>query len=185
MSAFTLREATLADIPALCRIYEHAVLHGTATYELTPPDETEMTARFLNLTRQDYPYLVACNAEGRVVAYAYAGPFRARPAYRWSVEDSIYLEPEAQGQGIGTALLGRLLELCEEKGFRQMIAVIGGAENHGSVKLHQKLGFKPIGLFEGSGFKFGRWIDTVLMQYTLNGGKETLPDESRYPGTLV
>jgi phosphinothricin acetyltransferase len=184
MSAFTLREAGLADIPALCRIYEHAVLHGTATYELVPPDETEMTARFLTLTRQDYPYIVACDGAGAVVAYAYAGPFRARPAYRWSVEDSIYLAPEAQGKGMGTALLGRLLELCEEKGFRQMIAVIGGADNHASIRLHEKLGFGRIGLFEGSGFKFGRWIDTVLMQRPLNGGKSTLPDESLYPGTL-
>ena len=184
MSAFTLREATLADIPAICRIYEHAVLHGTATYELVPPDETEMTSRFLTLTRQGYPYLVACNAEGRVIAYAYAGPFRARPAYRWSVEDSIYLEPEAQGKGVGTAILSRLIELCQEKGFRQMIAVIGGADNRGSIRVHERLGFRPIGLFEGSGFKFGRWIDTVLMQYTMNGGKETLPDETAYPGTM-
>ena len=185
MSAFTLREAKLDDIPAIRAIYEEAVLHGTATYELTPPDEAEMSARFLNLVRQDYPYIVACNGDGAVVAYAYAGPFRARPAYRWLVEDSIYLAPEARGQGIGTAILTRLVELCEEKGFRQMVAVIGGADNEGSIRVHKRLGFRHIGIFEGSGFKFGRWIDTVLMQRQIGEGKTTLPNESVYPGTLI
>jgi len=184
MSAFTLRDAGLDDVPALRRIYEDAVLHGTATYELVPPDEAEMTARFRNLTGQGYPYIVAVDAQGEVVAYAYAGPFRARPAYRWSVEDSIYLAPEAQGKGMGTALLGRLLELCEEKGFRQMIAVIGGSDHQPSIKLHERVGFRHIGIFEGSGFKFGRWIDTVFMQYRLGDGNGTMPDETVFPGTL-
>ncbi|WP_182086022.1 GNAT family N-acetyltransferase [Aureimonas sp. ME7] len=184
MSAFTIRDAEIDDIAAITRIYEHAVLNGTATYELVPPDETEMAARMLNLTRQDYPYIVACDGDGAVVAYAYAGPFRTRPAYRWSVEDSIYLAPEAKGRGIGTALLRRLLELCEAKGFRQMIAVIGGSDHQPSIRLHAKLGFTHIGIFQGSGFKFGRWIDTVLMQYPLNGGTATAPDETAYPGTL-
>ncbi|MBB3934032.1 GNAT family N-acetyltransferase [Aureimonas phyllosphaerae] len=185
MSAFTIRNATPADIPAITRIYEEAVLYGTATYELTPPDETEMAARMANTLRQDYPYFVACDRDGAVIGYAYAGPFRARPAYRWTVEDSIYLAPEAKGQGVGTALLRRLLDACQDKGFRQMIAVIGGADNQPSIKVHAKLGFTHIGIFEGSGFKFGRWIDTVFMQFALNGGKETLPDETVYPGTLT
>jgi len=184
MSAFTLRDATADDAPALQRIYEDAVLHGTATYEIDPPDEAEMRTRFEALKSKGYPYIVACDAAGQVVAYAYAGPFRARPAYRWSVEDSIYLAPEAKGQGIGTALGRRLLELCESLGFRQMIAVIGGADHQPSIKLHERLGFHPIGIFKGSGFKFGRWIDTVLIQIDLNGGTATLPDETQYPGTM-
>jgi phosphinothricin acetyltransferase len=184
MSAFTLRDAVIEDVPALRRIYEDAVLHGTATYELVPPDETEMATRFRNLTGQGYPYLVALDAEGAVVAYAYAGPFRARPAYRWSVEDSVYMLPEAKGKGIGTALLRRLVEVCEEKGFRQMIAVIGGSDHQPSIKLHERVGFQHIGIFEGSGFKFGRWIDTVFMQYRLGEGRDTPPDEGAYPGTM-
>lgn len=185
MSAFILRDATTSDISSITRIYEEAVLHGTATYELVPPDEAEMATRMANTLRQGYPYFVACDDEGSVIGYAYAGPFRARPAYRWTVEDSIYLAPEAKGQGVGTALLRRLLDDCQDKRFRQMIAVIGGADNAPSIKVHAKLGFTHIGVFEGSGFKFGRWIDTVLMQYALNGGKDTLPDESVYPGTLT
>ncbi|WP_416356396.1 GNAT family N-acetyltransferase [Aureimonas phyllosphaerae] len=185
MSASTIRNAAPSDIPAITRIYEEAVLHGTATYELVPPDETEMATRMANTLRQDYPYFVACDQDGTVIGYAYAGPFRARPAYRWTVEDSIYLAPEAKGRGVGTALLRRLLDACQDKGFRQMIAVIGGADNQPSIKVHAKLGFTHIGIFEGSGFKFGRWIDTVFMQFALNGGKDTLPDETVYPGTLT
>ncbi|MFD2238690.1 GNAT family N-acetyltransferase [Aureimonas populi] len=185
MSAFVLRPARSADIPAITEIYEHAVLHGTASFELTPPRETEMAARFDTLAGQGYPYIVACDTDGTVIAYAYAGPFRTRPAYRWSVEDSIYLAPAAQGRGIGTALLERLVELCEEAGFRQMIAVIGGSEHKASIRLHEKLGFRLIGVFEGSGFKFGRWLDTVLMQKSLGDGKASLPNEGAYPGTIA
>ena len=182
--SFTLRDATADDAPALQRIYEDAVLHGTATYEIDPPDEAEMRARFEALKSKGYPYIVACDAAGQVVAYAYAGPFRARPAYRWSVEDSVYMLPEAKGKGIGTALLRRLVEVCEEKGFRQMIAVIGGSDHQPSIKLHERVGFQHIGIFEGSGFKFGRWIDTVFMQYRLGEGRDTPPDEGAYPGTM-
>ncbi|SHJ03192.1 phosphinothricin acetyltransferase [Aureimonas altamirensis DSM 21988] len=184
MSAFTLRDAGPADIPAITAIYRHAVLHGTATFEVTPPDEAEMATRMQTLLTQGYPYIVAVSAAGEVVAYAYAGPFRTRPAYRWSVEDSIYIDPGHHGKGIGRALLTRLLELCTEKGFRQMIAVIGGSDHAPSIRLHERAGFAMIGVFEGSGFKFGRWIDTVFMQMRLGDGRHSLPDEHRYPGTM-
>lgn len=185
MSAYALRDATSADIPAIAAIYRHAVLYGTASYELTPPDEAEMTRRQAALTAQGYPYIVAEDGSGLVLGYAYAGPFRARPAYRWSVEDSVYLAPEAQGYGVGRALLLRLVELCEEKGFRQMIAVVGGSDHAPSIRLHERVGFRTIGIFQNSGFKLGRWIDTVFMQLPLGDGATTLPDETTYPGTMV
>ena len=184
MSAIALRPAVAADIAAITRIYAHAVLNGTATYELDPPDEAEMLARFQGLTDKSFPYIVACDAHGDVVGYAYAGPFRTRPAYRWAVEDSVYTDPAVAGRGIGLALLTRLLELSQEAGFRQMIAVIGGADHRPSIRMHEKAGFRTIGIMEGSGFKFGRWIDTLLMQKPLGEGAISLPDEGVYPGTL-
>ncbi|MEF2071536.1 GNAT family N-acetyltransferase [Consotaella aegiceratis] len=184
MTAATLRPASPADIPAITAIYREAVLHGTASYELTPPDEAEMRRRFEGLIADGYPYIVAVDAEGGVLGYAYAGPFRTRPAYRWSVEDSVYLAPAAQGRGLGGLLLDRLLELCRENGFRQMIAVIGGSDHFPSIRLHERAGFEHIGVFKASGFKHGRWLDTVLMQLALGPGATTDPDESVYPGTL-
>ncbi|GGD42076.1 GNAT family N-acetyltransferase [Aureimonas glaciei] len=184
MSAFVLREAVLADVPRLAEIYGHAVLNGTATFELVPPDEAEMQARFETLKAQGYPYIVAADRHDRVIGYAYAGPFRARPAYRWSVEDSVYIAPEAYGRGAGSALLERLLELCEEGGFRQMIAVIGGSDHAPSIRLHERAGFRTIGIFHGSGFKFGRWIDTVFMQIPIGDGRMSLPDETHPPGLI-
>ncbi|WP_102960667.1 GNAT family N-acetyltransferase [Mangrovicella endophytica] len=184
MSAVILRDATADDLTEITAIYADAVLHGTATYELVPPDVVEMRARFMTITGQSYPYIVAQDHHDRVVGYAYAGPFRTRPAYRWTVEDSIYLTPEIKGQGIGRALLLRLIELCQEAGFRQMVAVIGDSGNQPSIRLHERAGFRHTGIFEASGFKFGRWIDTVLMQMQLGEGSATLPDEARYPGTL-
>jgi L-amino acid N-acyltransferase YncA len=184
MSDYMLRDAVTADVPRLTEIYAHAVLHGTASYELVPPTEAEMLVRFEGLVAQGYPYIVAVDTAGRVVGYAYAGPFRMRPAYRWSVEDSIYITPEAHGRGVGRALLIRLLALCEAKGFRQMIAVIGGSDHDPSIRLHERAGFRTIGIFQGSGFKFGKWIDTVLMQLPLGDGNKSLPDEGVYPGIL-
>ncbi len=184
MSAFTIRDAEAGDIPTITAIYEDEVLTGTATYELDPPDEEEMGRRFQSLRSQGYPYLVAAGPDGAVIGYAYAGPFRARPAYRWTVEDSIYLARAARGQGVGRALLTILVERCQGLGFRQMIAVIGGANNHGSVRVHERAGFAHVGVLPGSGFKLGGWVDTVLMQMPLGEGKDTLPDETRYPGTL-
>ena len=184
MSAYALREAVAADVPRLTEIYAHAVMNGTASYELVPPTEPEMLSRFEALTGQDYPYIVAENGAGRVIGYAYAGPFRMRPAYRWSVEDSVYIAPEAYGRGAGSALLERLLELCEEGGFRQMIAVIGGSDHAPSIRLHERAGFRTIGIFHGSGFKFGRWIDTVFMQIPIGDGRMSLPDENSGPGLI-
>jgi L-amino acid N-acyltransferase YncA len=172
----SVRDAQPDDIPAITEIYRDAVLHGTATYELEPPTAWEMTRRFEALAVSKHPYLVA-EDEGRVLAYAYAGPFRPRPAYRFTVEDSIYVGPDSKGRGLGKLLLERLIEACEKRGYRQILAVIGdGHEKSPSVILHAKLGFKPSGVIEGSGFKHGRWLDTAIMQRALNGGKTTLPD---------
>lgn len=184
MSSLAIRDAALSDIPAITAIYRHAVLHGTASFELDPPDEVEMSGRFESVRTQGYPYLVAVDADGAVAGYAYASAFRTRPAYRWSVENSVYVDPAMQGRGVGKALLAALLDRTEALGFRQVIAVIGGASHVASIRLHESLGFEMIGTFKGSGFKFGGWLDTVLMQKALNGGDATLPDETAYPGTL-
>jgi phosphinothricin acetyltransferase len=169
-----IRPTTLADIPAIARIYAHAVLHGTATFELEPPDETEMTRRFDKLRDGQFPYVVA-EIDGAVVGYAYAGPYRERPAYRFTVEDSIYLAPDAQGRGIGRALLTRLIADSEARGFRQMVAVIGDSAQAASIALHRACGFRDAGVFEAVGFKFGRWLDTVQMQRALGPGATTQP----------
>lgn len=180
--AYVLRPAAAADLTAITAIYEEEVLTGTATYELTPPGEAQMARRFDEMTAKRYPYLVAEGEGGTVLGYAYAGGYRARPAYNWLVEDSIYLAPAARGRGVGTALLARLLEECERLGFRQMLAVIGDGGNQGSIGLHRKAGFRMIGTMPATGLKFGRWIDTVLMQRPLGEGADTIPDKSAYPG---
>jgi phosphinothricin acetyltransferase len=173
MSA-AIRAATPADIPAVTAIYDHAVRHGTASFELEPPDAAEMTRRFAALAGADYPWLVA-EVDGAVAGYAYAGPYRPRPAYRWSVEDSVYVAPPMHGRGIGTALLGRLVGAAEQRGFRQMIAVIGDSAQAPSIALHRAAGFRLVGAFENVGFKFGRWLDTVLMQRELGSGATEPP----------
>ena len=166
------------DLPAIAAIYDEAVRTGSASYELDPPSVAEMTRRFRDLVSKGYPYLSALR-DGELVGYAYAGPYRPRPAYRFSVEDSIYIEPGAQRAGVGRALLSDLIARCEAKNFRQMIAVIGGGTEHpASVSLHERLGFRQIGVIEGSGYKHGRWLDTVLMQRPLGPGKSTLPNGS-------
>lgn len=171
----TLRPAREPDLPQITAIYSNAVLHGTASYEYDAPDLAEMTARFSAITSAAYPYLVAQD-DGRVLGYAYASAFRTRPAYRFMVEDSIYIAPDAQGQGLGTLLLGELLARCEALGFHQMIAVIGDAAvNLASARLHAAMGFAECGRITGSGFKFERWCDTLLMQRALNGGIESAP----------
>ena len=175
-----VRPARPADLQAITSIYAHAVINGTASYEYDPPSLAEMTARYQALVDGGFPYLVAAYEEGGddlLFGYAYAGPFRTRPAYRFMVEDSIYIAPDAQGQGIGKLLLTELIARCEALGFRQMIAVIGDGEvNQPSIGLHQKMGFLPCGQISGSGFKHGRWCDTVLMQLAMNGGAESEPD---------
>ena len=173
MSA-AIRPATVADIPAITRIYAHAVAHGTASFELTAPDETEMTKRMQHLLDGRFPYLAA-EADGAVTGYAYAALYRTRPAYRFTVEDSVYVAPERQGRGIGRALLAALIEASAARGFRQMIAVIGDSDQAASIALHAALGFAPIGTFANVGFKFGRWLDTVLMQRALGPGGSAPP----------
>lgn len=171
-----IRPATAADIAAITAIYADAVRHGTATFELEPPDHAEMLRRFATLTGADFPYLAA-EADGRLVGYAYAGPYRARPAYRFTVEDSVYLAPSAQGRGLGTALLARLIEATAERGFRQMIAVIGDSANVASVRAHARAGFAMIGTHPAVGLKFGRWLDTVMMQRALGAGGASVPGD--------
>lgn len=169
MSASLLRPATPKDLPAITAIYEHAVLHGTATFEIEPPSLAEMTRRFESLQAGGFPYLV-CEADDRIAGYAYAGPYRPRPAYRFTVENSIYFSPDAQRRGYGLPLLERLITDCERKGARQMIAVIGDSANAGSIAVHRNAGFEMIGTHPNVGFKFGRWLDTVMMQRALGQG---------------
>jgi L-amino acid N-acyltransferase YncA len=168
MPAPSIRPATPADIAAISRIYAHAVRHGTASFELEPPDEAEMARRQEALLTEGFPYLVA-EAGGMVMGYAYASPYRARPAYRFTVEDSVYIAAEAQRRGIGRLLLDRLIVESEARGYRQMIAIIGDSAQTASIALHGATGFRLIGTFEAVGFKFGRWLDTVLMQRPLQG----------------
>ena len=172
--SLAIRAATPADIPAITAIYDHAVRHGTASFELEPPDAAEMTRRFATLVDAGYPYLVA-EADGGVAGYAYAGPYRPRPAYRWSVEDSVYVAPHMHHRGIGAALLGGLITAAEQRGYRQMVAVIGDSAQTPSIALHRAAGFRPIGTIENVGFKFGRWLDSVLMQRALGPGASTAP----------
>ncbi|EKF18677.1 GNAT family N-acetyltransferase [Nitratireductor pacificus] len=184
MSAISHRPATRADIAAIARIYAHAVTHGTASYELDPPDEAEMLSRMQALTGSGYPYLVAIEGD-TILGYAYAGPFRPRWAYRFVVEDSVYVAPQAQGRGVGRLLLAGLIEDCARLGFRQILAVIGDGSRHkASVGLHAALGFRHAGVLQGSGFKHGAWLDTVFMQLTLNGGTDSPPDPDSLPERL-
>ena len=175
MSQPTLRDATRADLPAITAIYEHAVRHGTASYELEPPTLAEMGERFAALKAGGFPYIVV-EEGGEILGYAYAGPFRARPAYRFIVENSIYLAPAMQGRGLGRLLLAALVERCTALGFRQMIAVIGDSPRQaGSVGLHKALGFHHVGILQDVGFKHGHWCDSLLMQRALGEGGTTKP----------
>jgi L-amino acid N-acyltransferase YncA len=174
MPSVSIRPARPADIAAITRIYAHAVRHGTASFELEPPQEAEMARRQNALLAGGFPYLTAEN-DGDVLGYAYAGPYRARPAYRFTVEDSVYIAPQAQRRGLGRALLQALIVESEARGYRQMIAIIGDSAQHASIALHAALGFQLIGTFQAVGFKFGRWLDTVLMQRPLGRGAETDP----------
>ncbi len=174
MTDVTIRQACLADIPAITRIYAHAVLNGTATFELEPPDEAEMTRRMTALLDGRFPYLAA-ETGGTLAGYAYASLYRTRPAYRFTVEDSIYVDPNIHRRGVGRALLKRLIEESEQRGFRQIIAVIGDSAQTASIEVHRALGFRHVGNLENVGFKFGRWLDTVLMQRKLGPGATTKP----------
>jgi len=174
MPPVSIRPVRPADIAAITRIYDHAVRHGTASFELDPPDAHEMTRRLEALIAGGFPYLVA-EAESEIRGYAYAGPYRARPAYRFTVEDSVYIAPDAQRQGLGRLLLDRLIAESEARGYRQMIAVIGDSAQHASIALHAALDFRMIGTFAAIGWKFGRWLDTVLMQRPLGEGAASAP----------
>jgi L-amino acid N-acyltransferase YncA len=157
------------DVASIGSLYREMVRHGTASFETDPPDDMEMARRAEALVSGGFPYLVA-RRHGRLLGYAYAGPYRPRPAYRFTVEDSVYVDPEAQGRGIGRLLLGRLVEDGTARGFRQMIAVIGDSANQASIALHRSHGFRAAGVFENVGWKHGRWLDTVLMQKELGAG---------------
>jgi phosphinothricin acetyltransferase len=172
-SGVTLRPAQARDIAAITRIYTDAVTRGTASFELTPPDEAEMTRRYETLVSAGFPYLVA-EFSGALAAYAYVGPYRARPAYKWTVENSIYVAPDFHRRGIGLVLLKRLIAETEARGFRQMIAVIGDSAQTPSIALHAAAGFAPIGVLRSVGFKHGKWLDTPLMQLAL-GKSDTAP----------
>jgi phosphinothricin acetyltransferase len=175
MSDSAIRSATPADIPAITEIYAEAVRHGTATFELEPPDAGEMRRRFEALQAGNFPYL-AGTVDGRIVGYAYAGPYRPRPAYRFTVENSVYLLPASHRRGIGLALLNELIAQCAARGYRQMIAVIGDSANVASIGVHARAGFDMIGTHPNVGFKFGRWLDTVMMQRALGAGGRTTPE---------
>jgi L-amino acid N-acyltransferase YncA len=171
MQKIIIRPATPADIATITRIYADAVLHGTASFEIEPPDQAEMLRRQAVLLKNAYPYLAA-TVEGVLAGYAYAGPYRARPAYKWSVEDSVYVAPDMHGKGIGALLLRALIAASGERGFRQMIAVIGDSAQIASIAVHERAGFHHVGTLRSVGFKHGRWLDTVLMQRALGDGDD-------------
>lgn len=170
----TLRPAAPDDVGDITAIYAHAVEHGTASFELEAPDQTEMAIRLATLIDGGFPYIVA-EAGGRIVGYAYAGPYRQRIGYRHTVEDSVYIHPRAHRHGIGRLLLTEVITQAEARGFRQMVAVIGDSAQTASIALHRSLGFQPVGTFTNIGFKHGRWLDSVLMQRGLGEGASTLP----------
>ncbi len=170
-----LRDSQPDDVPAITAIYRHAVLHGRASFELVPPDEAEMAARRAALVAAGFPHIVALGGD-ELVGYAYAGPYRPRPAYANTVENSVYVRHDQQGRGVGRALLARLIAEAERLGFRQMIAVIGDSANLGSIELHRRLGFTPVGTLRAVGWKHERWLDSVLMQRAIGAGDASPPD---------
>lgn len=170
-----VRAATADDAEALAAIYGHHVRHGLGTFEEEPPSPAEMETRRAAVAARGLPYLVAEDA-GKLVGFAYAGPFRPRQAYRYTLEDSVYIAPEAIGKGVGRAVLSAVIAACEAIGVRQLVAVIGDSGNAASIGLHRSLGFVDAGVGKSFGFKHGRWVDIVWMQKALNGGDETPPD---------
>lgn len=180
---FAVRDAREDDAAALAAIYAHHVLHGLATFEIEPPDAAEIARRLKDLQARGYPWLVAESSAssgraspGQLLGYAYASPYRVRAAYRHTVEDSIYLHPEAAGRGLGRVLLVKLIEAAASRGYRQMVAVIGDSDNAASIGLHAACGFAPTGVLRAVGFKFGRWVDSVQMQCALGPGASIPPD---------
>ena len=174
-NAITIRDARESDLPAVQAIYAHHVHHGLASFEYDPPDLGEMTARWRGVVAKGLPYRVL-EAEGKIVGFAYAAPYRARIAYRFTVEDSVYVAPEAAGRGFGRRLLADIVEGSAKAGMRQMIAVIGDSANAPSIALHRALGFREVGTLGAVGFKKGHWIDSVLMQRALGDGDGSPPE---------
>jgi L-amino acid N-acyltransferase YncA len=168
-----IRPSTEADAAAIAEVYAHYVRNTTSTFEIDPPDLDEIARRLADTVRRGLPHVVA-EVEGAVVGYAYAVPYRPRPAYRFTVEDSIYIHPAHTGRGLGRLLLAEVIEACASVGYRQIVAVIGGSDNAASIGLHASLGFEPAGMLRSVGFKFGRWLDSVLMQRALGSGNVTV-----------
>ncbi len=169
-----IRHSTPADLPEIQAIYAHHVLHGVGTFEETPPSIEEMAERHAAITSKGWAYIVATDSTG-VIGYAYYSQIRDRSAYKYCAEDSIYVRDDVRGQGVGKALVQRLLQEAEQAGFRQMIAVIGDSDNVGSIGVHATLGFQRVGVLRACGFKFGRWVDAVYMQRGLGRGDADVP----------
>jgi L-amino acid N-acyltransferase YncA len=170
------RPSREGDLPAITAIYRHHVLHGVASFEEIPPELDEIARRRRDILSRGLPYLAA-ESSGRILGYCYASPYRTRSGYRFTLEDSIYIDPGELGRGLGRALLSQLIESCSELGYRQMVAVIGGSDQWPSIRLHEALGFARTGLLPAVGFKFGTWVDSVLMQRPLGPGATTLPSK--------
>lgn len=166
MTNYVIRKAITADMPTILSIYANEVLHGLATFEDTEPTLQEMSLRRKVILDLGLPYLVAERA-GKIVGYSYASTYRPRPAYRYSVENSVYVDKNHRGKGVGYALLENLIEICEKSGFRQMVAIIGDSQNMGSIALHKSQGFREVGMLYSVGFKFDRWVDATIMQRAL------------------
>ncbi len=171
----SVRASTPQDLPAITRIYAHHVLHGTGSFETEAPSEEEMTQRRDEVLSRQLPYLVAEDADGQILGYAYANWFKARPAYRFSAEDSIYVADGQHGRGLGRLLMNALIAHCEAAGVRKLIAVIGDSNNLGSVGVHRAAGFTQVGVMRSVGWKFGRWLDIVMMEKTLGDGDHSAP----------
>ena len=174
MEQLRVRPSTEKDLAEITRIYAHYVQHSTATFELEPPSIDEMAKRRANILALGLPHLVA-ERGGTIFGYAYASTYRPRPGYRFTVEDSVYIDPQHVGHGCGQALLAAVIELCEQGPWRQMIAVIGGSDNTASIRLHERFGFRHIGTLSSVGFKLNRWVDTVLMQREFGSGGTASP----------
>jgi L-amino acid N-acyltransferase YncA len=172
----TIRHSTDGDIPQITAIYGHHVLHGTGTFETTPPSEQDMTTRREDVLAKGLPYLVLEDETG-IVGFAYCNWFKPRPAYRYSAEDSIYLAPQAAGRGLGRQLLEALMTNAEKAGVRKLIAVIGDSANHGSIGVHKACGFNHVGVLAHCGWKFERWLDVVLMDRVLGVGSSKKPED--------
>jgi len=170
-----IRPCQTVDLAAVTAIYAHHVTHGSGSFELDPPSLSDMSQRHAAIAQLGLPWLVACRGDA-VLGFAYAGQFRPRPGFHFLVEDSVYIDPAHTGQGLGVALLAELIRLCEQAGKRQMLAVIGDSANAGSIALHTRFGFRHAGVLQASGWKHGRWLDTVLMQRSLGLGQSCHPE---------